>query len=107
MPVTDDRSDPRLTHGVDDYPVAMAFHKFLADLADNYRLGHLREWEGKREVDIPEEQERRGRILMLEELQTLQVADMHKLYGISQEAKGSVGNGSGVHQRPSGPVHTR
>lgn len=62
------------------HPVTRCYLLFLEHLADNYRLGHLQTWE-QGDLNEGTEAERRGRILCLEDLHTLTLADMQRLYG--------------------------
>lgn len=68
------------------HPATEAFLRYLKDQADNYRLGHLLAWEAGR-PDPEVEAERRGRILMIEDLLTLDVDAMKRLYGYSDSSE--------------------
>jgi hypothetical protein len=69
------------------HPVTAAYLRYLGDQVANYRLGHLQAYEAGT-TNEAQEHERRGRILVLEELQELELGAIKRLYGY-EKAQGS------------------
>ena len=86
-------------------PVTRCFLLYLEHQADNYRLGHLARWESNKplsDLEKSEELERVGRIAMCEDLRTVNLTAIRRLYGLKEAPGSEQRDGSGAHQGAPG-----